>query len=145
MTLNPADLALLRIMVEHQPIGVAGLLELADETEADTTTERMTKSARITQMTNRVSGLVGNNLATVARISANRNGPTLYRVTAAGARTANGSGGDYPTPRQPHAPGHYTCPELRNTCHRPGAFRAFELPSLDSGRLAPRARPTLMR
>lgn len=31
--------------------------------------------------------------------------------------------------------GTYTCPELGRTCHRPGAYDAFELPSLMGSRL----------
>ena len=34
-------------------------------------------------------------------------------------------GGNWKTNKDP-----YTCPELGRTCHRPGAYDAFDLPSL---------------
>jgi hypothetical protein len=84
---------------------------------------------------------------------ATRTGPkrgSTYTVTAKGQLALRASGGDdsidatrMPTPRQPIPKDTYTGGELLQ-CVRPGAMRAFDLPSLQNGVPVPRARPSLL-
>lgn len=60
-----------------------------------------------------------------------------YVITEDGRRALRGPApvGEFPAARQAPATGDsYTCPELGRTCHRPGAYDAFGLPSLMQGR-----------